>query len=581
MAFAVAAVFSDHCVLQRNKIISVFGYCTSKTRIFVELKDKNGRLLSKNTRECKEGKWKVFLAPQKENEDCTLEISWTETCAENSEQKISDKIESKCNNSKQKEKIVFTDISIGEVWLAGGQSNMEFELQNCTEGPAELLDKDGKDGGKNVRFYYTNKIGWMDNKFYEAEKNTHWQTWQEESKKSWSAVGYFFAKKLAKDLGVTVGLIGCNWGGTSASAWMRKEYLENDKDLHTYLEEQEEATKGKSVEQQCAEYDEYEKENDVWQKKFSQMYEKDKNLTWEAAEKVLGKCPWPGPKSCKNPYRPTGLYECMLNRIIPYSIKGVLWYQGESDDYKPHAYKKVFTALIENWREDWNDELLPFVFVQLPSHRYMADKDFRHWCVIRQAQDKVSKTVANTFMTCALDLGQFNDIHPKAKKVLGERLELNALANVYERADKESAISPNLLEALPKEDKILLTFNNAPEGFTYLMDEKVLQEYKDMEKNQGSPLQEDFTGFEIAGQDEIFYPATFAFGGMDGKMNSIVLFSKKVVEPLYARYAWYNYGPAPVKSKTGLPLQPFNTLANNKNEGVNHAKIQQIMTVVS
>lgn len=559
MAFSVAAVFSNHCVLQRNKNICIFGYGDADERIFVELKDSNGKILAQNNSTCQGKKWTVFLEPQKENENCSLEIH-----SENNPQKI-----------------IFTDISIGEVWLAGGQSNMEFELQNCTEGPAELADSKGEGGGKNVRFYYTNKIAWMDDKFFEAEKNTSWQTWESESKKSWSAVGYFFAKKLSLDLGVTVGLIGCNWGGTSASAWMRKEFLEDDKDLYTYLAEQEKAVRGKSIEQQCAEYDAYEKENNVWQQKFSQMYEKDKNLTWEAAEEVLGKCPWPGPKSCKNPYRPTGLYECMLNRIIPYSIKGVLWYQGESDDYKPHAYKKLFTNMIENWREDWKDDFLPFVFVQLPAHRYKADKDFKHWCVIRKAQDKVSKTVANAFMTCALDLGQFNDIHPKAKKVLGERMEINALANVYKKSLTEPAVSPSLKEVLPKENKIELTFENAPNGFVYQMDEKILEEYKEMEDNQKTPLPKNFTGFEVAGDDKKFFPAEFAFGGTDGKLNSIILCSADVKEPLYARYAWYNYGPSPVKSKKGLPLQPFNTLTSSQKEETSHAKIQQIMTVAN
>lgn len=561
MSFSIAKVFSNHCVLQRNKIISIFGYCDENCRIFVELYDSDEKLLSKNSSSFKYAdkgkKWIVKLSAQNAQDNCRLEIS----------------------SDKSKEKTIFTDISIGEVWLAGGQSNMEFELQNCTEGPQELSDSEGIDGGKNVRFYYTNKIGWMDDKFFEAENNTCWQTWKDESKKSWSAVGYFFAKKLAKDLGVTVGLIGCNWGGTSASSWMRKEYLEKDEDLKTYITEQEEAIKGKSIEQQCAEFDAYEKENDIWQKKFSEMFEKDKSLTWESAEKVLGKCPWPGPKSCKNPYRPAGLYECMVNRIIPYTLKGVIWYQGESDDYKPYAYRKLFTNLIENWRTDWDDELLPFVYVQLPVHRYLADKDFRHWCIIRKAQEEVSKSVANAFMTCALDLGQYNDIHPKAKKVLAERLEQNALANVYKNAKAEEVLSPRLFDSYPEAQKITLSFENAQKGFIYQMDEKNLNEYRDMEALQKTPLSEDFTGFEVAGEDEVFYPAEFAFGGTDSKLNTITLISKSVKEPLYARYAWYNYGPAPLKAKNGLPVQPFNTLKKIKQEATEHAEVQQIMTV--
>ena len=394
--FSVAAVFSNHCVLQRDKVISIFGNAEDGSKITVELYAQNQTLLAKNTGKSKNGRWLVMLESQKAQNDCSLKI----TC---------DK------NGSASENITFNDVAIGEVWLAGGQSNMEFELQNCTEGPDELNPSKNPQN-PNVRFYYTNKIAWMDEKFFEAERNTSWQTWDSEWKKSWSAVGYFFAKKLAADLGVTVGVIGCNWGGTSASAWMSRESLEKDVELKSYLDEQEEATNGKSIEQQCREYDEYEIQNNKWQEKCNELYAKNPNIEWDEVQKIIGTCPWPGPKSCKNPYRPAGLYECMLKRIIPYTLKGVLWYQGESDDHKPAFYAKLFSSMIDLWRDEWNEPLLPFVFVQLPENRYKQDKDFKHWCFIREAQQKVHNTVKNAFMTCAAGLGQYNDIHPKGKK---------------------------------------------------------------------------------------------------------------------------------------------------------------------
>ena len=114
----------------------------------------------------------------------------------------------------------------------------------------------------------------------------------------------------------------------------------------------------------------------------------------------------------------------MIKRVLPYSLRGFIWYQGESDDHKPRSYEKLFGTLIHKWREDWNDEKLPFLFVQLPVHRYKQDKDFKHWCLIRQAQEKVFTGIKNTGMACALDLGDFNDIHPRGKKVVAERLAL-------------------------------------------------------------------------------------------------------------------------------------------------------------
>ena len=514
--FSLAAVFSDHMVLQRNKWTAIFGQAEDGALIEASFFDGKDSLLCRNSCIASNGRWLLQLEAQSAQTDCRLVIN--------------------CGSESKS----FCDIAIGEVWLAGGQSNMEFELQNCKEGPAELSDDEA---GKNVRFYYTNKIGWMDDKFFEAERKTAWQTWESPARGAWSAVGYFFAKKLAADLDCVVGVIGCNWGGTSASAWMRHEYLEEDRDLNTYLSDYAEATRGKSIEQQCKEFDDYEIENAAWQEKFSKLWEKQPGITWAEAEKILGKNPWPGPASCKNPYRPCGLYDCMIARILPYTLKGVLWYQGESDDHKPVFYYKLFRSLIDNWRTDWKDENLPFVFVQLPVHRYEADPDFRHWCIVREGQAKVAATVRNAWLTSAFDLGQYSDIHPVAKKVLAERMEANALANVYQLIPSVDAAAPQIEGCYPNNsqdengsEKLVLTFANAPLGFEVREDETRFEEYKKMEANQGNTVSSEFSGFEIAGCDGVWHPAKFALGGTDGKLNTIILCSNKVSRPIAARY---------------------------------------------
>ncbi len=558
-SFSVAAIFSDHMVLQRNKYTAIFGEAAAGSLVKAELFDAKGSLLGGNTCLAEAGRWLLQLQPQSAQTGCKLLVS--------------------CGSESR----TFSDIAIGEVWLAGGQSNMEFELQNCKEGPAELADDSA---GKNVRFYYTNKIGWMDDKFFEAERNTAWQTWESPSRGAWSAVGYFFAKKLAEDLDCVVGLVGCNWGGTSASAWMRREYLEEDRDLNTYLTDYAEATRGKSIEEQCKEFDDYEIENAEWQNKFAKLWEKQPGITWAEAEKILGKNPWPGPASCKNPYRPCGLYDCMLARILPYTLKGVLWYQGESDDHKPTFYYKLFRSLIDNWRNDWKDDSLPFVFVQLPVHRYEADPDYKHWPLVRECQAKVAGSVRNAWLTSAFDLGQYSDIHPVAKKELAERMEKNALANVYQLLPSLDAAAPQIEGCYPFDNQLLLSFTNAALGFEVRQDEVRLEEYKKMEAAQGQSVSPDFTGFEISGSDGIWYPAKFALGGNDGKQNTIALCSDKVSRPLAARYGWYNYGPVTIYGKNGLPLCPFRITAAGKDCGAagkadepGHAKIQQIMTV--
>lgn len=555
--FSVAAVFSDHMVLQRNKFISIFGYGDDNQTVNAKLFNEKNELLSENNAVILNGRWDLQLDPQIAQNGCCLQIT--------------------CNETSKK----FSDIAIGEVWIAGGQSNMEFELQNCTEGPDELKLK----SNPNIRFYYTNKIAWKDEHFYQAEKATAWQTWDSEWKKAWSAVGYFFGKKLAEDLDCTVGIIGCNWGGTSASAWMRKEFLEKDDDLRTYLTEQEEATKGKSIEQQCKEYDDYVVENDAWQIKCNELYATVPGITWAQVQERIGVCKWPGPKSCKNPYRPTGLYDCMLSRIMPYTVKGVIWYQGESDDHKPGMYAKLFSTMIDNWRTDWHDDTMPFVYVQLPGNRYEQDKDFKNWPLIREAQAKVHNTVKNAFMTCALDLGQYNDIHPKGKLVIAERMANNALANVYNLKNAKDVLSPLYVSSISKpatsdsKGTITIEFDNAASGFELRDDEETFENYKKLEKIQGNQVPENFTGFEIAGADGVYYPAEFAFGGSDSNRNTIILCNEKVKNPVFARYAWYNYGPVRVYGKNGLPLAPFRTSTNDSKAQTEHAEIQQIMTV--
>ena len=528
-AFSVASVFSDNSVLQRDRVISVFGEGSDGLKVSASLIDSEGKILCENSGLACGGKWKVLLGPLPAMDGLKLEVSSSEG------------------------KKSFSNIAIGEVWLAGGQSNMEFELQNCTEGPFELESVKNV----NVRFYYTQKNAWMDEKFFEGERKSAWQTWDSETKTAWSAVGYFFGKKLSEDLGVTVGIIGCNWGGTSASAWIPECDMENDSDLRTYLDEYREAEKGKSVEEQCRAYDEYEAFHAEWQKKCDALYKENPDLDWNEAQKIIGECKWPGPKCCKSPYRPAGLYECMISRISPYTLRGFIYYQGESDDHKPQFYGKLFRQLIDRWRKDWGDSTLPFIFVQLPENRYKQDKDLKNWCIIREKQAWVASSVANTGMTVASGLGQYNDIHPKAKKTLAERMEKEALYIAYGLISKKLAEGPSFKCAINRardgKNEMLLYFNNAEDGFVLKDDSETLEHYKFMENLHGNSVPENFTGFELAGLDGKYYPADFHFESA----GTIVLSSPDVENPISARYAWYNYGPITIYGKNGIPLAPF------------------------
>lgn len=496
--FSTAAVFSSNMVLQRDKVITVFGYGDDGARVTAEIDG------AKKSAAVKDGKWSLLLPPHKAATGLTMTVS--------------------CGDEVR----TFTNVAYGEVWLAGGQSNMELELRGCKEKDVLQNDKE-----PNVRYYYTNKKIFKDEDYWEFEKNSGWTEFSADRAKSWSAVGYFFAKELAAKLGVVVGVIGCNWGGTSASYWMSRASLKKDSDLRAYLDDLDNATAGKTDEEMKQEWKDYQAYDQAWYKKSLEFYEKFPDGDWDACQEYCGKNLYPGPLSPYNPMSATTLYESMLQRVCPYTLAGFIYYQGESDDHRPYTYYKLFRALIQLWRDDWGDDSLPFLFVQLPMHRYKADADRKHWCVLREAQMKVYRTVRNTGICIALDCGEFNEIHPKSKEPVGHRLALQALYNVYGFEElKETAFSPMYKGYETVDGGILLSFEHC----------------------YGFRVEGELCGFEVAGADKNFVPADAEFRG-----EQIFLSSKEVDQPLYARYNWTNYGPVAVYGVNGLPLAPFRT----------------------
>lgn len=494
-----APVFSDSMVLQRNKNITVWGMAYDGMRVTVSLNGKTAEAVTKNHR------WTAVLPAMEAGGPYEMTVSSGD------------------------EKIVFTDVMLGEVWLAGGQSNMELELQNSLDGKKVLEQMDGV----NVRFYYTKKNSYIDEFFYADERNGGWARASKDNSAAWSAVGYYFAKKLSEDLGVTVGVIGCNWGGTSASAWMSKELLCSDVDTKSYVDEYDAAMDGKTFEEYCAELDDYNAYVEQWQPKINEFYAKNPEGEWGDALKFAGPCRYPEPLGPKSPFRAGGVYETMLKRVCPYTLAGFIYYQGESDDHKPNMYCKLLKMLIEQWRSDWNDDTLPFIFVQLPMHINRGEEDRKHWCLIREAQMRVHQTVANTGIAVALDCGEYGNIHPLDKKPVGERLEIQALCHVYNKLSPEKAYGAIFRSALFADGKAVLSFDHAEGGFD---------------------VKGEVKGFEIAGTDKVYHSANAEFDG-----EKIILSSGEVSEPKYARYCWVNYGEVTVFSKNGLPLAPFRT----------------------
>ncbi len=514
-----AAVFGDNMVLQREKKIRVFGTAESGSRIKVSL------LGSAAETVCRKGKWTVVLPEL--------------TAAENAVMEITD----------GKGTLRFCNVAIGEVWLAGGQSNMELELQNALGGQ-EILQSGGiSQGGdepqsgemagealKKIRYYYTPKEACMGPALLEAEKNARWECFGEKEAAKWSAVGFFFAERLAEKLGVTVGIIGCNWGGTSASAWMSREALLEQEATKSYIEEYDNSPWiKKSREEQIRDYEKYLVYHADWERRAGEIYAKNPREPFDKVQEAVGPCQYPGPLNCANFTRPCGLYETMLRRLTPYTLRGVLYYQGESDDHKPQSYYQLLSRMIRQWREDFEDDELPFLLVQLPMHQYEGTEDSKNWCIIREAQYKAYRTIKNTGLAVIIDCGEFHEIHPRNKKPVGERLALQAFYQVYGSIKEEEAFGPLYRDFLYRDGGMEIFFACGEGGFLV----------------KGEP-----SGFEIAGEDGVFYPAKAIF--TEGR-NTVFLKGEEVPEPVMARYLWTNFGEVRIFGRNGLPMAPFRT----------------------
>ncbi len=497
--FKVAAIFSNNMVLQREKNIKVFGQGKDNDTVTVSF------LGNTYTGEVKNEKWLVQLPSMKAGTGYQMIVG--------------------CGN----QRFTFENIAIGEVWLAGGQSNMEFELQNCTGGK-EMLQYDQS---PNVRFYYTFKTAYRDEHFLEGEEHTKWCEFSEENAKKWSAVGYIYGKRIAAELGVTVGIISCNWGGTSAACWISKKCLEEDEELKIYLEEFQKVIEDKTEEEQLKDYIEYKTYHEEWDLKCIALHKYNPDVEWEEVIRVCGECQYPGPKNSFSPFRPAGLYHSMLQRVMPYTLRGFLYYQGEEDIPKAHIYQKLLTRLITKWREDWEDETLPFLLTQITMHRFKSDPDSKSWCYLREAQMNTYQSVSNTGIAIIIDSGEFNDIHPKDKRPVGERLALLALYLAYQKISEKDAYGPIYQGFEYKDGGMEFSFRHAQEGFVL----------------KGEPV-----GFEIAGEDLQYEKADIALRG-----SKIFISSPKVSNPRYGRYLWTDYGPVTIYGRNGIPLAPFRT----------------------
>jgi sialate O-acetylesterase len=618
----LAAIFGDNMVLQRDVEVPIWGWAAPGDLVTVEAREQKA-----STSADKDGRWMVKLRPLSIGKPFDLVVQGPA------------------------EEIVISDVVAGEVWICSGQSNMEWTVDGAMN-PAEERKSANFPMIRHVKMNHNISTRPLDD-----GPNSGWQVCSPETAGDFTAVGYFFARKLHQELDVPIGLINTSWGGTIVEAWISGESLKSHPDFTAQIEqigsldrdageaqkkfalemaewqERLDAAVDQSMRLATPRWDDSQwpaiKAPGVWEKQAHPSldgiawYRKkieippdwvgrelslslamidDADQTFVNGEKVGGMDSWQEPRQyvvparlikdrnvsiaiCVNdtggdggihgredqmrigpaggdgislagdwkfspdewmqqlpprpqppgfdgPNNPTALHNAMIQPLIPYAVRGAIWYQGESNAARAYQYRELFPLLIQDWRRKWNREM-PFYWVQLTS--FMEAKDQpgdSAWAELREAQS-MALGLPHTGQAVTIDVGQADDIHPKNKQDVGLRLALHALHKDYKQAVEYSG--PMYKSMSRDGDKIRLSFD-FDEG---------------LRSADGKPLK----GFAMAGSDRRFYWAEAQIAG-----DQVVVSSAQVGEPVAVRYAWAdNADGCNLTNQSGLPASPFRT----------------------
>jgi sialate O-acetylesterase len=483
------AIFGDNMVLQQKTNAPIWGCAEPGEKIHIQASWRQSGI---STTANNEGKWQAKIKTPKAGGPFTISITG-------------------------RNKIVLKDVLIGEVWVCSGQSNMALQVENVNDAKKEKASATYP----NVRFFTVNKA--ITDK-PQSDCAGSWSECTPDTVGDFSATAYFFGRQLHHELDVPIGLIHASVGGTPVEAWTRIESLQSEPDAAPILERY---AKG------VANFDQATKEH----------AQKLKEWEEDAKKAVAEHLPEPskpynllmaqtGPGHFQSP---GGLYNGMIAPLIPYRIRGVIWYQGEDNALRAWQYRKLFPVMINSWRNEWGQGEFPFYYVQIAPFDYsIFDKSLSEPICpeLREAQ-MMAMIVPNTGMAVTMDVDDTNNIHPKNKQDVGKRLALWALAKTY--GQKGIVYSGPLYKEMKMESsKIRISFDYVGSGLM----------------SKGDRL----THFTIAGQDREFVEADAQIDG-----NTIVVSSEKVKNPVAVRFAWSNTAVPNLFNKEGLPASSFRT----------------------
>ena len=511
------AVFNDGMVLQREAPVPVWGWGSDGAAVSVSYAGQ------KKTTTCKDGKWMVKLDPLKAS-------------ANPAEMTIKVGEETKS----------IKDILVGEVWLCGGQSNMDYTLQGLTRTLREEQYKPLMD-------YIKNEIATAEDPLLRHFKVRHTPslleektdtvgTWVKSDKtntKVFTATGYFFAKELRRELGVPVALLSCNWGGTRVEAWIPMDIYQQSPEMEEYYKSIIDPTKAKA-----ATWDEV-KAKANYQTKL-EKWKKDVEKA-KAEKKKPPRRPRMATNPARSPHNPATLFNGMTYSLVPYAIKGALWYQGESNaGHYPDQYRDRFSAMINAWRDRWAQKNLYFYWCQLAQFKAPNAEPLSNdgWVAVCDHQ-RLAMSLPDTGMAVLNDIGEARDIHPHNKMDAGKRLSLWALKQAYGRDLVYSG--PLYRESKIAGNKIVVKFDSVGSG---LMTGS---------KNLMDPVvetKEPLKRFQICGADNKWKWAEAKIVAKD----TVEVSHPDIAKPVEVRYAWSpNAEGANLYNKEGLPASLFKT----------------------
>lgn len=470
-------MLSSHMVLQRNAPIHVWGWAEPGERVSAEMHGANGSAIAN-----KLGEWSLYLPPARAGGPFTLTLKGTNT-------------------------VVLDDVLVGDVWFASGQSNMEMPLKGF--GPDTLV----KNGAEEIRNANHPQIRLLFIRHKASDyplvdyDSTAWTVCSPETAENFSAVAYFFGRDINSREHVPIGLIDATWGGTPGEAWVSMNGLAADPSLMPVFRE-------------WARMVNHEAEIPALIKA-----EKREDAAAREANQPAPKHPW-HPETAS--WGPSELYNGMIAPAVPYGIKGVIWYQGETNSARRRAalYERIFPELIADWRTHWREGNFPFLFVQISSFK---SDETENWPIVREAQRR-TLAVANTAMAVTIDIGNPDNVHPADKQSVGARLALAARALAY--GEQVNYSGPLFRQTSSEPGGLRIWFDDVAGGLV---------------ANSG-----ELQGFEVAGEDGRFLPAMARIDGA-----TVLATSPEVQRPKYVRYGWQNVPAVNLFNSEGLPASPF------------------------